>query len=272
MGRGESTLSKVQSAVERLQFRDAISAAASAPKSKLTTVALMDAVLTAAAGLWDNSDDELKAYDLVVRMGDSLPQAGNPPESVQARVNNALFNKGVVLGLRGRGEEAIAVYDDVVDRSGDSSDPGVRENTARALFNKANSLFRTGRHTEAIPVYDELATRFATDTTPALREAVGRALVNKGISLARLGEYEQAIDVFDEVASGWTDRSVGICQRAAKALINKASALIRLDRKVEAAWTYDAVVAQFGGDNRPELREYVDLANEGRQRLSRDLD
>ncbi len=272
MGRGESMLSKVQNAVERLEFRDAINAAASAPKSKSTTVALMDAVLTAAAGLWDNSDDELKAYDLVVRMGDSLPQAGNPPESVQARVNNALFNKGVVLGLRGRGEEAIAVYDDVVDRSGDSSDPGVKENTARALFNKANSLFRSGRHTEAIPVYDELATRFATDTTPALREAVGRALVNKGISLARLGEYEQAIDVFDEVASGWTDRSVGICQRAAKALINKAAALIRLDRKVEAAWTYDAVVAQFGGDNRPELREYVDLANEGRQGLSRDLD
>lgn len=53
----------------------------------------------------------------------------------------ALFNKGVTLGVLGRSEEAIAVYDELIARDGDRDGLALREPVANALHNKA---FRLG--------------------------------------------------------------------------------------------------------------------------------
>jgi len=47
-------------------------------------------------------------------------------------VARALVNKGVTLGALGRTEEEIAVYDDVVGRFGEASEPGIQEIVAQA--------------------------------------------------------------------------------------------------------------------------------------------
>lgn len=50
---------------------------------------------------------------------------------------SALYNKGVVLGsLENGSEEAIKVYDEVVERFGDSKDNKILEKVASALVNK----------------------------------------------------------------------------------------------------------------------------------------
>ena len=47
-------------------------------------------------------------------------------------VANALYNKGVRLGALGRGEEAVAAYDDLLARFGAAAEPALRERVARA--------------------------------------------------------------------------------------------------------------------------------------------
>ncbi|MEZ5381377.1 MAG: hypothetical protein R2754_06210 [Microthrixaceae bacterium] len=82
------------------------------------------------------------------------------------------FNAGVVLGELGRSDEAIGVYDEVVARYGDDTEPAVREQVAGALVSKGVVLGVLGRSDEAIGVYDEVVARYGDDTEPAVLEVV----------------------------------------------------------------------------------------------------
>ena len=62
--------------------------------------------------------------------------AGLPPPLMREHVAAALRNKGVRLGALGRGEEEIAVYDDLLARFGTATEPALREQVAMALVNK----------------------------------------------------------------------------------------------------------------------------------------
>ncbi|MGI9004495.1 MAG: tetratricopeptide repeat protein [Pseudonocardia sp.] len=125
-----------------------------------------------------------------------LAEAGDP---------HAHVNVGVLLGGLGRSDEAIAVYDQVVDRYGDDETPALREQLAGALYNKAVVLGGLGRSDEAIAVYDQVADRYGDDETPALREQLAEALYNKGVVLGGLGRPDEAIAVYDQVADRYGD-------------------------------------------------------------------
>ena len=68
------------------------------------------------------------------------------------------------------------VYDEVVARFGEATEPALREQVAMALVNKASRLGELGRSEEAAGVYDEVVARFGDATEPALREQVALAL------------------------------------------------------------------------------------------------
>jgi Flp pilus assembly protein TadD len=99
---------------------------------------------------------------------------------LREQVANALVNKGNTLRQLGRAEEAIAVYDDVLDRFATAMEPNSREAVARALVNKGDTLLSLGHAEEAIAVWDDVVDRFAATTEPAVREQVAGALVSKG--------------------------------------------------------------------------------------------
>lgn len=271
----EKALDRVHDAVRREEFRDAIGAASAVPMTDLEPEQLsllMDAMLTAAAGLSDGSIDELTAYDLVVRLGDRLSQEDTYAPPVQLRVNSALFNKGVVLAQLGRSEEAIAVYDDLVSRTGGSRMMGLRDNAVRALFNKGASLAGMHRHKEAIAVYDELVGAFSDRPTPVMSEAVSKAMINKGIALAELNELAEAIRVLDEVVERWSDSSDPTLRaRAAKALLNKAAAMILLGQEAVALKVYENIEKLYGRDRAPNVREQVAVAKVSKQSLEASL-
>ncbi len=264
MGRGNERLDSVHDALEQGLYQDAIRVASLALEEELEPEELsflLDALLAAAAGLSDGSNEELKAYTLVAEIGDALPDEDIYKAAVQLKVNSALFNKGVVLAQLGRWEQAIAVYDDLVRRTGGSRDIGLRESAVRALFNKGASLSGHQHFEEAISVYDELVSRFAADSEPTLSEAVGKALINKGIALAELNRFSEAVAVLDEVVSRWGDSNDPILrERASKALLNKASALIQLSAAKEAMAAYDEILSRFGNDADPLLQEQVAIA------------
>ncbi|MCP4960502.1 MAG: hypothetical protein GY925_14690 [Actinomycetia bacterium] len=68
------------------------------------------------------------------------------------------------LGELGRSDEAIGVYDEVITRFGDHTEPAITERVAMAMFNKGVRLGALGRSDEAIGVYDEVITRFGDHT------------------------------------------------------------------------------------------------------------
>src|SRR5205814_2321370 len=92
-------------------------------------------------------------------------------------------NKGVMRDALNRRQEAITVYDEVVKRYGESTEPALRELVAQALINKGITLSVLNRSEEAITVYDEVVKRYGESTEPALRNAVGTALNNIGLEL-----------------------------------------------------------------------------------------
>jgi tetratricopeptide (TPR) repeat protein len=109
----------------------------------------------------------------------------------------ALVNKGVTLDQLNRPEEEIAVYDGLIARFADATEPALREQVAKALVNKGVTLGQLNRPEEEIAVYDGLIARFADATEPALREQVAKALVNKGVTLGQLNRPEEEIAVYD---------------------------------------------------------------------------
>jgi tetratricopeptide (TPR) repeat protein len=97
-----------------------------------------------------------------------------------------MFNKGVTLGALNRNEEAIAVYDQLIERFGGAGEAALREQVAKALLNKGVRLGALNRSEESIAVYDQLIERFGGAGEAALRELLRR--VAKAIELSRQGK------------------------------------------------------------------------------------
>lgn len=271
----EKGLEELNRALERSDYRGAISMAHELPRDQLGDDDLrrvVNTVLIAAAGLADDSDDELRAYDLILDLVRTMTPAGAATAVADARATAALFNKGVVLAHLGRDQEALAIYDDLVSRGSTSSEPDLKHNAAKALFNKAAHLGRTGRLGEAVATYDKLIGAFGSDPDANVAQVVGKSLVNKGIALAELDRLTQAIGVFDEVVIRYGDsREAALRLRAARALLNKASALIQLDKRNLALEAYEEVVKRYRRDKTPTLRDHVEIARTRKDALGQDL-
>jgi tetratricopeptide (TPR) repeat protein len=201
------------------------------------------------------------------RQGDAVEAfavARNDSTEVTAAIGGV--DLGIALGELGRAEEAVAAYEEVVARFGDSAGDELGEQVAKALFNKGVQLGKLDRAAEAIAVYDEVVARFGDSAAEAEREAVGRALVNKGIRLGALGRNEEEIAVYDEVVARFETASEEPLQEAVgRALFNKAVTLGELDRPDDAVVVYDDILARFGEAEAYLLRERVakTLLNKG---------
>ena len=174
----EGLLERFRNEMRQSKIRDAIGVAAQLQLEKLEADQLLEissALSVEGPALDDNSDDELRAYDLIAAIGDRLALLGRNQVLMKVRTGRALFNKGVTLGALNRGEEEIAVYDEVVGRFGEATEPALRERVAMALVNKGNRLGALNRGEDAIAVYDEVVGRFGEATEPALRAQVAKA-------------------------------------------------------------------------------------------------
>ncbi|HEX5885439.1 MAG TPA: SIR2 family protein [Pyrinomonadaceae bacterium] len=266
----ESKLENIREALRRADYDEAIHQGMQIQLGTLSTKdleELADAMWSAATGLYDNSPEEISAYDVVVNIRDELVerQVIETP-AMQVRVANALVNKGITLGSLNRSEEAISVYDDVLQRFGDAAEPALRAQLANALVGKGFRLGTLNRSEEEITVYDEVLQRFGEATEPALRAHVAKALVNKGITLSSLNRHEEEITVYDEVLQRFGDATEPVLRaRVATALVNKGVALGSLNRHEEAIMVYGEVLQRFGETTEPALQEQIakSLVNKG---------
>jgi tetratricopeptide (TPR) repeat protein len=258
----ERELEAIRDAVRRSQYREALAQAAAiriqqVPASQLE--ALAESVWTAATRLLDDSDDELAGYDIVLAAVDTLTAAKQTPSPrLRQQEVGALLNKAITLDARGRTEDALRAYDEVVGRFGDSEDPTFRTQVALALANKGLQLTQLGRGEDALAVYEEVVRRFGDSEDPALHKQVGRALANKGFQLGELGRGEDALAAYDEVIGRFGDSDdPALREQVAGVLANKGVQLGQLGRGEEALAAYDEVVRRFGDSDDPALREQV---------------
>ena len=100
-----------------------------------------------------------------------------------------------------RAPEALATYDEVVRRFGESNATPILESVVKALVGKEITLVALGRYEDALAVSDEAVRRFAGSDETTILESVTKALTIKGISLVALSRNEGALAAFDEVVA-----------------------------------------------------------------------
>jgi tetratricopeptide (TPR) repeat protein/DNA-binding transcriptional ArsR family regulator len=214
----------------------------------------------------DPNDPTLPTSESQPNTNPEVGLQGGTSEPAASAELTAELQQGRDLLKRGSASEILAVYDNVVSRFGEASDPAMRVRVARALVNKGITLGQLGRSEDAIAVYDNVVSQFGEASDPALREQVARALVNKGFRLAQLGRSEEAIVVYDNVISRFGEASdLALRDQVGRALVAKGVCLGQLGRSEEAIAVYDNVISRFGEASDTALRDYVarGLVNKG---------
>ena len=187
-------------------------------------------------------------------------------EHGQVVAASTLFERGIELSQQNRMEDALAVFDTLVNRFGERETPALLERVAQALFGRGVTLGALNRPEEALAAYEEVQLRFGGSDSPALLATVGKALVNKGVRLDALDRPEEALAAYEEVQRRFGESNAPtLLEAVAKALFNKGATLGALDRPEEALAAYEEVQHRLGGSDAPALLEVVSgaLVNKG---------
>ena len=130
-------------------------------------------------------------------------------DQLSFQVGFALGGRGLLLGGVGRYGEALAAFNEAVDRvDGFASAGGLAASlVANVLAAKAFTLLALGRDDEALTTYDEVISRFGKVSVPEIKKAVRPALLGKAyveLQLRRFGNATetatQAIDAYHGIA------------------------------------------------------------------------
>ena len=176
-----------------------------------------------------------------------------------------LSGRALALAGRGRLQDAVAAWDEVVRRFGASDAPADREQVSLALVNKGKALGDLGRAEEALAVLDDVARRFGADNGEGHPLAVATALVGRGGMLSSLNRHTEALAAWDEVARRFgKSRVLALEALVANARVGTAVALTALNRPREALEACEEVLERFGKHSSPALRGEVATAMVGR--------
>ena len=101
-------------------------------------------------------------------------------DGADEQVAQALYNQGVALGQQNKFDEAIACYQKLAQRFGDSSLPLLQVQVAQALTNQGATLHLQDKFAEAIECCQQVVNRYSNSPLPALQDEVARALASNG--------------------------------------------------------------------------------------------
>ena len=175
------------------------------------------------------------------------------------------LRKALALAESGQLQDAVAAWDEVIRRFGESDTPADRELVSLALVNKGKALGRLGRAEEASTAWDDVARRFGADKEEGHALAVATALASKGGMLSNLNRHTEALAAWDEVARRFRgSRAPAFETLVANALVGTAVALNTLNRPREDLEACDEMLERFGKSGSPGLHGEVAVAMVGR--------
>jgi tetratricopeptide (TPR) repeat protein len=162
------------------------------------------------------------------------------------------------LASHNRQTEASDLFDELIQKFGESPDAQHQESVALTLYNQGVCLNALQRIDESISSYARLLRRFGDSDELPLLVLVAKALVNKGVALRSLSRHQDALAAYDEVLRRFGDSTEPpLRESVARALVNKGVALGDLNRHQDALAAYDEVLRRFGDSTEPPLREQV---------------
>ena len=169
-----------------------------------------------------------------------------------------LVNKSITHVQHGEYEAALAAYDELFARLGDSVALELQIAVARGLLLKGITHVQRGDHEGALAAYTDLIARFDYSAAPELRAAVAEALVNKGTTHNKRGEHNEALADYGVVVARFGDSDTPALQVAvAKALVNEGIVHDQCGEHEAELAAYENSVRRFGDSDIPELRAEV---------------
>ena len=184
---------------------------------------------------------------------------------IQARAATALVAKGMAQEKLGNFAAAIAAFDEVMTRFGDSDAPKIQTWVATALVAKGIAQEELGNLAAATAAYDEAIARFGNNSAPETQKWAAWALVLNGGVQVQLGNFAAATAAYDEAITRFGDNDAPETQTwVAPALIGKGAAQKVLDRYAAAIAAYDEVIARFGDSDAPQIQVQVATALVGK--------
>jgi tetratricopeptide (TPR) repeat protein len=251
----ESKMEDIRDALRRSQYREAINQAKEIQLDDMTPVQLrelVEAIWSATTLLADNSEDEIRGYDMIFDIYEILSAIPNELEiegletTLDERAARALLDKAITLGELNRHEEELAAYDRVLEKFGGAKELQIIAVVADTLINKGLALGELKRDDDELSAYDEVIRRYDELNNPDLLDQCMKALFNKGVVLGALGRFEEAIAVCDEVTRRFGDaQEPSLHEASVQVLVNKGYYLGKLNRHDEEIAVYEQVVNRF---------------------------
>ena len=189
----------------------------------------------------------------------SQPSIDEESKSAHMITVRTLFDRALIHSNRRENTAALELYDELVERYGDSDVHEIQEQVAKALFNKGATLEQQGAREAAIKVYEELAIRYGDSKESVVHVQIAKAMVNKGAELSRQqGKHEDGIRIYDELVERYGASDIPEVQEVvAKGTFNKGVELWRQGNHEAAMRVYDELVERYRVSDRPEVQEVV---------------
>ena len=162
---------------------------------------------------------------------------------------------GVALGENKRFEEAILVFDYVLEHVSQDDPPDGRVLAGGALAGKGNAFFQLKRYEEAIASLSQVSEYIRPNDPVVSRKAAALAYELNGTALTELDRHEEALSAWQRVAEYVRqDDPVEPRQWAAKALNAQGDILAKLERNEEAAAAWERATEYVRAGDPKELR------------------
>ena len=176
-----------------------------------------------------------------------------------------LMRSASILYARNRVEDALATYDELVRRFGESDVPVIHELVAFIFFCKGAILGQLDRQEDALAAYDEWVLRFDLIGTPNSFDRFMEMFATRGVDI---GELRLPQDMPKEAMNGWNEMVPLIAAGdvptssmfIAAALVAKGGILLGLNRPEESLTAYDDVMHRFGESTAPALIDLIAAA------------
>jgi len=199
----------------------------------------------------DRVDQARESYREIFERFKAVPSLY--PSALAAR---ALVNWGRLLGSA---DEALPIFDKVIDSFSDSEEDGLREQVEKALANKALVHTSNERFPEGLVALNAFLAR-SPKSAANLEPLITLRKIDVLFALGREAEALELSDRAIHLIKPVSDLSLK--ERLASILLKKASILEERGNVSAAAETYDALIAKFGTYPDQGLRHLVNAAEQ----------
>lgn len=189
----------------------------------------------------NNLEGAIAVYDEVVATYDA--DADRLNVVLAAKIVRATLH--VRLGRRH--QEALGLFDDIVNRYGHGARPFLAQHVAKALLNKGTLLARISETWRlALKTWQTLVTRFADSDDPTVRGAVATAYSKIAAVQVMHGLADEALLACDEAVAYAEDCGDAEARAHAYALLFRSCAQRRLGRIDDALESQDELNSRLG--------------------------